>query len=65
MSSTPIRVDDLLRQRKSSQRHLARVLGVSQSAVARRLKGTVEFRLSELETIATHFDVKVSDLLAE
>lgn len=42
---------------------LARALNMSQSALARRLSGDMPFNIDELDAIARHFDVPITDLL--
>lgn len=46
-----------------SQRELAASLGLSQPQVAKRLKGTIEFRPSELERAAELLGVPVTQFL--
>lgn len=53
---------EMFRQRVS-QRELARRTGLLQQRLSRRLTGDVEFRASELETIAEALDVPVSRFL--
>lgn len=57
------RVRALAAARRASQETLGQVLGISQQAVSRRLSGQVDFRLAELQTLATYFDVPVEHLL--
>jgi len=51
------------KQPRLSQRWLAGVLGLSQAQVSERMRGEVEFRVSELEQIATALDVPVTKFL--
>jgi len=46
-----------------NQRRLAEVLGLSQAQVSERMSGKVEFRMSELEQIATALGVPVAQFL--
>ena len=48
-----------------SQTQVARILGVSQSGVSRRLMGEIAFNVVELTTLARMFDVSASYLLGE
>ena len=48
----------------ASQTALATILNTSQAAVSRRLRGQVPFDVTELETIAGHFGVPVSQFIA-
>ncbi|WP_413466876.1 helix-turn-helix domain-containing protein [Gordonia sp. WA4-43] len=48
-----------------TQQQAADALFMSQSAFSRRYLGRVEFRASELQTLATLLDVTVADLVAD
>jgi transcriptional regulator with XRE-family HTH domain len=52
---------------RANQSHaiLADLLGLSHSAVSRRMRGETPFRDVELEAIAKHLDVPVSRLFGE
>jgi transcriptional regulator with XRE-family HTH domain len=50
-------------RRRTSQKELGAVLGMSQPTISGRMRGEVVFNLDELEKIATHFDVPITDLL--
>lgn len=52
------------RQRVSGRR-LARMLGMNHQQMADRLKGVVEIRPNELQAIAEHLGVPVSQLMHE
>jgi len=49
--------------RGESQRAIAAVLGIASSGVADRMTGRVTWRLDELDKLADHFGVSVSDLV--
>lgn len=53
----------LLAVRKVSQVQLAEILGVTQSAVSKRLRGVTPFDTNDLEAIATAFGVPPMELL--
>lgn len=46
-----------------SQADLAQVIGVTQSQMSKRLKGTVPFTLTDIERFAAYFGITASDLL--
>lgn len=52
-----------LGRKKSSQTALAKVLGMSQAAVSRRLNAELAFDTDELLAICEHYRVPLSDLL--
>lgn len=43
-----------------SQRTIATVLGLTKTAMSRRMRGETEFRANELQAIATHLGVDVA-----
>lgn len=51
-------------RQNQTQTILAGLLKTSQAAVSRRLRGQVPFDVNELETIAAHFGVPVSQFVA-
>lgn len=52
-----------LTRRSLSQRALADSLGIAQSALSRRLRGAMDFSISELGQIATLLDISLAELL--
>lgn len=52
-----------MREQRISQANAAKHLGISQTAVHRRFSGEVEWRLNELETLASLLGVAVEDLV--
>lgn len=54
-----------LAYRRLSARELARRIGVSQSYLAARMSGAVDFRTGDLERIAIALDVPVTTLLPD
>src|SRR5690625_2164407 len=46
-----------------TQRDLAQLLGISQGQMSKRMKGTIAFDVTELQTIADRFNVTVADLV--
>ena len=50
-------------RRKMNQTDVAAILGLSQVSVSARLRGTTEWRVSELRALAQHFGVSVSTLV--
>lgn len=50
-------------RRNITQVQIAAALGLPQSGVSRRMKGTVPFSLDELSAMAALLDVPLSDLL--
>jgi transcriptional regulator with XRE-family HTH domain len=42
---------------------LAKLLGLSQQSISRKLRGEIEWRVSELVRIAKEYEVTVTDLL--
>lgn len=50
-------------RRRMSGTQLARLIGVSQVAMSRRLNGRMAFRVDELAILAEALDVPISDLL--
>jgi transcriptional regulator with XRE-family HTH domain len=53
----------LMGRRRVSQKELGTVLAMSQPTISARMRGEVTFNLDELEQIAAHFDVPITDLL--
>jgi transcriptional regulator with XRE-family HTH domain len=51
-------------RRRVSQHDLATTLGLSQTAISRRVSGRVDFNASELVTIAARLDVTVDSLFS-
>jgi len=54
-----------LRRRKVTQAQLAKVLGLSQMAVSRRLTGSVAFDVNELAATAGYLGVDLASLLPD
>lgn len=54
-----------MREAGISQTDLAAHLGISQSALSRRLLGQAEFFVNELDKIAAAFDCSVADLMSD
>lgn len=52
-------------RRSKSQTYIASLLGLSQTAVSRRLGGDVEFSASELSVIADDFGTQVGTFFGE
>lgn len=50
-------------RRQVTQATLAAALGVTQQAVSRRLRGDVDFTVSELQAVADVLEVPVADLI--
>ncbi len=48
-----------------NQTRIGAVLGLSQTAVSRRLTGEVAFDITELATVAAHLNVSLTALLGE
>lgn len=48
-----------------SQRALAEVLGITQSAVSARLRGAVAFDVDELGAVASALDIPIQDLIPQ
>jgi transcriptional regulator with XRE-family HTH domain len=48
-----------------SQEHLCTVLGLSQSAVSKRLRGVTPFDVNELDLVASYFSMTLVDLVSE
>jgi transcriptional regulator with XRE-family HTH domain len=55
----------LAARRRTTQVGLADVIGLSQAAVSRRLRGEIPFTVDELAKVATHFEVPLGSLLPE
>lgn len=55
----------LMARRGVSQQRLAEVLGLSQSAISKRLRGLTPWDVNEMGTIATAFEVPIGSLLAD
>jgi transcriptional regulator with XRE-family HTH domain len=54
-----------LARRGISHRDAAQALGLTQSAASRRMRGDVEFSLSEVEQLAALLEIPVTELLGE
>lgn len=54
-----------LARRKISHRDAAAALGMTQSAASRRMRGDVEFSLTEVEQLAGLLEIPVGELLGE
>lgn len=52
-------------RRSMSQMQVAALLGLSQTAVSRRLNGDVDFSASELSTLAREFSIPVGVFFGE
>lgn len=50
-------------RRRKSQADIADLLGITRQGVSQRLLGRVDFRLSEVQQIATFLEVSVADLI--
>lgn len=50
---------------RTSQSVLAPAIGLSQAALSRRLRGEVEFTVTELSAIAGYFGIPLTDLLPQ
>lgn len=50
---------------RRTQRQLAEVLGLSQAQVSDRMRGLVEFRVSEIEATARWLGMPVTDFLPD
>lgn len=48
-----------------TQEHMARLLGLSQTALSRRLTGAVAFDVNELARVAEHLGMASADLLGQ
>ncbi|GAA4075582.1 helix-turn-helix domain-containing protein [Nocardioides kongjuensis] len=55
----------LMTRRRLTQGDLATVLGVGQSEISKRLRGTVPFRFDEIVELARYFDVSIGSLFGE
>jgi transcriptional regulator with XRE-family HTH domain len=53
----------LMARHRITQADLGVVLGVTQTAVSKRIRGEVAFDVDELAKIAQHFGIEVTDLL--
>lgn len=53
----------LMARHRRSQAQIAAVLGMTQTAVSRRLHGTPAFTIAELVRLADHFDVPLASLI--
>lgn len=63
--SLPDRVRGLAAERRWTQDAIGQTLGITRQAVRRRLRGQVEFTASEMQKLATAFDVPISALFGE
>lgn len=52
-------------EKSISQETVAASLGISQESVSRRVRGVIEWRLSELPTLAAVLNVSVHDLMKD
>lgn len=52
-------------RKNCTQESVAKALGVSQAAVSRRLRGTVDFTVTELAIVAELLEVPAATLFAE
>ena len=52
----------VLARKRSSQRQLAKALGLTQPVIWRRLQGDMQFRVDELQAVAEFVEVPVSTL---
>lgn len=59
------RVVMALFRRKMTKRSLARLLGVSEQSVGKKINGRSTFSLDELLLMSRHFDMPISDLLPD
>lgn len=50
-------------RKRASRRHIAEIIGLSQTQTNKRLRGEIEFRISELERIASALGVPVNQFL--
>ncbi len=50
-------------RRGRTQSDIATALGISQTAISRRLSGSVPWDVNELELVATALDVPIAELL--
>lgn len=57
-------VKALMATREVTQVQLALAMGISQSAVSKRLRGTVPFDIEDLDRLSAVFGVRVTDLVA-
>ena len=48
-----------------TQTDLAQLLGITRQSVSQRMLGRVDFRVSEVQAIATSLNVTVADLIGE
>lgn len=46
-----------------TQKDIAKLLDLSELSIVKRFKGTVEWNLTELRTIANHYNCKIDDLV--
>lgn len=63
-ASPPVRLRQLLIERRIRENAIADLLGISSSGMSRRMTGVMEFRASELQKIAAYIEVPVEQLLA-
>jgi transcriptional regulator with XRE-family HTH domain len=47
------------------QSDLAALLGITQAQISARIRGTIEWRVSELQAVARHLGVPVTELIDE
>lgn len=47
----------------TTQEQLAKVLGISQPQVGKRLRGEIPFQLDELDALADYYGIEVEDLI--
>lgn len=48
-----------------TQADISELLGITRQGVSQRLLGRIDFRVAELQKIATYLDIPVSELLGE
>lgn len=62
---TAARIRSVMHEKRVSQRDVAAVLNVSQTAVFRRLNGDVDFSVGQLRLVAEHLEVEPAYLLEQ
>lgn len=63
--SLPDRIRGLAAERHLTQDALAQLLGLTRPAIRRRFQGSTEFSASELQKLATAFDLPIGALFGE
>lgn len=61
--ATEVRAE--ISRQKKPQRELAEILGISQQQVSERVRGDVEWRISELVRVARWLDVPLASFVPE